>query len=199
LGDAPHWVANGLPRALVEWHRQVARWDPPVIRQNRVPLQRMMDGDMLLVGIENQGVWHWGVRDESDNPVVWEKESAAAADWTETGEQLDEFLWHFTVVEAVWGARFGLGANNVTCIDHQRFMSGWTRLDAKPWRWPGPNEALWTEDGMLAWTGVNDRPGTPVTDASHYSVFVGARSNDDLAHLDDAGISWDWDSRDERQ
>jgi hypothetical protein len=46
---------------------------------------------------------------------------------------------------------------------------------------------------------VNDRPGTPVTDASYYSILVGAQSNDDLAQVDDAGISWAWDSRTERQ
>jgi hypothetical protein len=44
---------------------------------------------------------------------------------------------------------------------------------------------------------VNDRPDSPVTDASTYSIFVGARSNQDLIHVDDAGIAWDWDSRDE--
>lgn len=27
--DAAQWAANGLPRALVDWHWQVARWDSP--------------------------------------------------------------------------------------------------------------------------------------------------------------------------
>jgi hypothetical protein len=64
--DAPQWAANGLPRALVDWHRQVARWDSPVVQQNEVPFERTMDGDVLLVGIENQRIWLWGVRDDSD-------------------------------------------------------------------------------------------------------------------------------------
>jgi hypothetical protein len=55
--------------------------------------------------------------------------------------------------------------------------------------------------GMLlvavAWTIVNDGPDSPVTDDSTYSIFVGARSNRDLVHVDGAGIDWDWDSRDE--
>ena len=42
--------------------------------------------------------------------------------------------------------------------------------------------------GLLAWTMVNDRPDSPVTDASTYSIFVGARSNQDLIHVDDAGM-----------
>jgi hypothetical protein len=52
-------------------------------------------------------------------------------------------------------------------------------------------------DGLLAWTMVNDRPGSPVTDASTYSIFVAARSSQDLIQVDDAGIAWDWDSRNE--
>ena len=43
---------------------------------------------------------------------------------------------------------------------------------------------------------VNDRPDSRVTDASTYSIFVGVRPNQDLTHIDDADIAWDWDSRD---
>jgi hypothetical protein len=67
-----------------DWHRQAGRWDPPVIRQNRVPASREMDGDMLLVGVENQAVWLWGVRDRGGNPLVWERENEPGAGWTET-------------------------------------------------------------------------------------------------------------------
>lgn len=168
------------------------------MRQNEVPFQRTMDGNVLLVGIENQAVWLWGVRDDGDNPMVWERANDPGADWTETGEHLDEFLWHFTLVDAAC-SRYGLAANDVTSTDHERFTRTWAELDVKPWRWPGPNAAVWTQDRLIAWTLVNDRPGAPVTVASRYSIVVGARSNDDLAHVDDAAISWDWDSRNERQ
>lgn len=80
-----------------------------------------------------------------------------------------------------------------------RFTCAQTALHVKPWRWPGPDQAVWTWDGLLAWTMVNDRPDSPVTDASTYLVFVGARPDQDLVHVDDAGIAWDWDSRHELQ
>jgi hypothetical protein len=195
--DVPELATSGLPAAMADWHRQVSRWDPPVMRQNRVPNRREMDGDMLLVGVENQAVWLWGVPDGGDNPLVWERQNEPGAGWTETSERLDEFLWHFTLVEAVFGTRFGLGANDVSPADLARFTNAWTALHVKPWRWPGPEQALWTWDGLLAWTMVNDRPDLPVTDASTYSIFVGARSNQDVTHVDDAGITWDWDSRNE--
>ena len=132
-----------------------------------------------------------------DNPLVWERENEPGADWTGTGEHLDEFLWHFTLVEAVFGAHFGLAANDVNPTGLARFTSTWTALPVKRWRWPGPNQALWTRDGLLAWTMVNDRPDRPVTDASTYSIFVGTRSNQDLIHVNDADIAWNWDSRNE--
>src|SRR5215469_10993716 len=123
------------------------------MRQNRVPDRREMDDDMLLVGVENQAVWLWGVPDNGDNPPVWERENTPGADWTETGERLDEFLWHFTLADAVFG-RFGLGANDVSPICLARFTSAWAALPAKPWRWPGPSQAMWTWDSVLAWTMV---------------------------------------------
>jgi hypothetical protein len=195
--DAPASAASDLPAALARWHRQAGRWDVPVMRQNRVPARRQMDGDMLLVGVENQAVWLWGVMDGGGNPLVWERENEPGTGWTETGERLDEFLWHFTLIEAVFGGRFGLGANDVSPADHARFTSARTALHIRPWRWPGPDQALWTWDRLLAWTMVNDQPDAPVTDASTYSIFVGARSNQDLIRLDDAGIAWDADSRNE--
>jgi hypothetical protein len=195
--DAPEPASLDLPAALAQWHQQAARWDYPVMRQNRVPARREMDGDMLLVGVENQGVWLWGVPDGGSNPLVWERENTPEAGWTQTAERLDEFLWHFTLAEAVSGGRAGLGANDVNPASLARFTGTWTALHAKPWRWPGPDQALWTRDGMLAWTMAHARPDSPVTDASTYSIFVAARSHQDLIPINDAGIAWDQDSRNE--
>jgi hypothetical protein len=58
--DMPGPASGDLPAALAHWHRQAGRWDPPVMRQNRVPASRETDGDMLLAGVENQAVWLWG-------------------------------------------------------------------------------------------------------------------------------------------
>jgi hypothetical protein len=192
--NAAKTATGDLPAALSNWHQQAGRWDPPVMRQNRVPAGREMDGGVLLIGVENQAVWLWGVPDGDDNPPVWERENTPGAGWTETGERLDEFLWHFMLIEAVFDGRFGLAANDVSPACLARFTRAWTALAVKPWRWPGPDQALWTWDSLLAWTMVNDRPDSPVTDTSTYSIFVGARSNQDLIHVDDAGIAWDWDS-----
>ena len=97
----------------------------------------------------------------------------------------------------MFGTRFGLSAIDVSSADVARFTSTWTPLNAQPWRWPGPNQTLWTQDGLLAWTMANQRPGSLVTDASKYNVVVGARSNQDLLRVEDSGVAWAWDSRNE--
>lgn len=74
--DAPEPAASDLPTALAHWHRQAGRWDPPVMRHNQVPAGRQMDGDMLLVGIENQALCLWGVPDSGDNPLVCERKTS---------------------------------------------------------------------------------------------------------------------------
>lgn len=165
------------------------------MRQNRVPAVRETDDEHLLVGVEAQAVWLWGVRSGHDNPPVFERENEPGAPWTATGERLDEFLWHFAVVEAVFGARYGLAANNVTTQQLARFTRPWVAIEAKVWRWPGRDQALWTLGRALAWTAGNDRPDAPVTPETFWSIFVSAQSNEDLVGIDDAGIAWDWDSR----
>jgi hypothetical protein len=192
---SPEPATSDLPAALAEWHRQAGRWDFPVTRHNRVPASREMDGNMLLVGIETQAVWLWGVPDDDGNPLVWERENEPGTRWTRTQERLDEFLWHFTLTDAVLGGRFGLGASDVSPAGLARFTSAWTALPIKPWRWPGPDQALWTQDSLIAWTMANEGPNSQATDASTYTVLLGARSNQDLIHVDDAGITWDWDPR----
>lgn len=165
------------------------------MHQNLVPDAREVDGDVLLVGVETQAVWLWGVREGDPNPWVLERENERGEPWTETGERLEEFLWHFTLVELVFGGRYGLAANDVSDQQLRRFSEGWTPVEAKQWRWPGPAQGLWARGDALAWTMVNDRPDAPVTSGSMYSIFVSARSNEALVDMDGFNIVWDWDSR----
>src|SRR5687767_5370387 len=145
---------DALPGALVRWHEQVSAWGySAVVHQNEVPAECRMDGDVLLVGIENQAFWVWGVREPSeDNPWVVERENDERAEWTDVDERLDEFLWHFTLIEAVMGAPHGCWAMGVGWQQLARFTKGWTAVDVKGWRWPAQQQSFWTRYGLLAWT-----------------------------------------------
>jgi hypothetical protein len=104
--------------------------------------------------------------------AVFERENTDGAVWTPTGEDYDEFLWHF-VVEAVFGGDIGAGANNVDADGFQRRDTAWAPIDVRPWRWPGPDHRLWVRDGVLAWTVVNDSPDAPANESSYYSISIG--------------------------
>lgn len=184
-------VADGLPEPLRRWHQLASRWDRPLLQQNEIPADPKMDGDLLLVGIETQAVWLWGV---DPSGAVFERENIDGAEWTPTGEDCDEFLWHFVLVEAVFGGAIGAAANNVDGRSFRRLAETWAPVEVRSWRWPGPDHRLWHRGGVLAWTVVNDLPDAAVDDSSYYSIFIAARSNDALVVLDDLGIEWDWTS-----
>ena len=97
----------------------------------------------------------------------------------------------------MFGGRFGLAVIDVSPAGLARFTSEWPRCTSSHGGGPARPRPCGPGTGLLAWTMVNDRPGSPVTDSSTYSILVGARSNQDIIHVDDAGIAWDWDSRDD--
>jgi hypothetical protein len=167
------------------------------MRQNRVEPTGDMDGDVLVVGVEAQAVWLWGVRPGDDNPLVLERENEQGRPWTETGEVLDEFLWHFSLVDAVFGTGLGAAANDVSAEDFATLVERWTPLDVRAWRWPAPQQQLWVCGGVLAWTMVNDPPDSPVTETSRYSVLVAGLSAAALSDALGTWAGWDWDSRTE--
>lgn len=181
---------DDLPEPLASWQRALRRWHPSPLRQNRLPEQRERDGGHVLVGVETQAVWLWGVRADSDDNEVWERENEPDALWTRTGESLHEFLWHFLLVEAVLGGDHGCALNNGSPQDLAVVTADCVRLAIKPWRWPGPEHALWQRGDALLWTMANDYPGSEPPHDS-YSIFIAARSNEELPGFEDADINWD--------
>lgn len=178
-------VSGDLPAPLRRWRQLASRWDRPLLRQNRIPVAATMDGDMLVVGVETQAVWLWGV---DPTGAVFERENTDGAAWT-------QFLWHFVLVEAVFGTEIGAAVNDADASTVTRLATTWAPVEVRPWRWPGPDHRFWVRDGVLAWTVVNDAPGAAANETSHYSIFVAARSNSELTAIDNLGIDWDWDSR----
>lgn len=185
----------GAAAELARFHHQISRWDAAVLTQNSVPAEGQRDEELLLVGVENQGVWLWGVDDGDENPWVLERENAPGRHWTPTGERLDEYLWHFVLFEAVLGARHALAINNATQDELHRFLRGWSRLPVKPWQWPGPDHSLWFRERSLAFTCANERPGMSVESNTFFAVFVASRDEASLARLPSVDLEWDYDSR----
>ncbi|WP_143448733.1 hypothetical protein [Kineosporia sp. A_224] len=174
----------------MRWQLTVACWDATAARQNTIPTDAEHTGDVLLIGVENQGVWLWGLRDQ----MVVERENEAHALWTSTGESLLEYLWHFLLFETVLTSDRCLVVNDATLDQHRRFFDGWERLMVKPWRWPGPLHALWYRDGALALSFAEELPGDLVGPDTTVAILVAGRTGEALARIDRLDLPWDVDS-----
>lgn len=179
-----------MPAEVLHWQQTVARWDATAAPQNTIPTRAEHSGDVLLVGVENQGVWLWGLRDQ----VVVERENEAHVPWTPTGESLREYLWHFLLIETVLASEVCLVINDATKEQHRRFVDSWERLPVRPWRWPGPLHALWYRDGALALSFAEELPGDPVRPDTTVAIFVAGRTSAALARIDRLDLPWDVDS-----
>lgn len=188
--------ADDLPLALRRWYAYSAAWRRPLTQQNRIlpaeDLERL--GGRTVFYVENQSVWHWSFGD-GPNPEVSNRANPSDDSWVPTGELLCEFLAHVAVFEAVMSDRHVLVANDISRDERDSVLLKLTPCDFVPWRWPGPQSALWQGDRVVAMAGVNQRPDTPVTPSSRWFVFVGGRTAEALDHLNPPGVAWDYDSR----
>ena len=75
----PGW----MPRSLRTWFATTGRWAKLVMTQNQVlsgDHPEVEDGK-LVVWVENQGVWEWGVDPDSDDPEVYDRENEDDEPW----------------------------------------------------------------------------------------------------------------------
>jgi hypothetical protein len=101
-------AAAGLvvPSELAEWHAAAARAGVPITFQDHpLALEDLApdpDG-MLPFWVENQHGYYWAVNLEDPESRVFSRESGSS-DWQFVSENLEKFLLHCTVREAIIGA-----------------------------------------------------------------------------------------------
>ena len=191
-----------LPPALAAWHRQAERWDEPITSLNRVLGEHevWLDGDVLVVYVENECTWLWGVvggqeTDHDEDPVVLERENSPNGAWTVTGERLGDFLLHVAVLEAILGAPACVALDDATPGQLRDLTSEMAAVRVSPWRWPGPQHTLWQRGRALALSCVNRLPDSTVAADSTWWVVIGAREATDLAFTRNLGIVFDNDTK----
>lgn len=185
-----------VPTALAEWYAAEQAWDRRLALQNRVLAASELatqDGFTRFY-VENQDIWHWAFGMGAD-PEVFDRENEPGVPWLATGAKLSRFLVHAAMFEATFASRVSATAIDIDRTHYDRVVNPLVAVAMTPWNWPGPDSRLFYCDRILAFGGVNDRPGTPVTAESLYHVNVAARSNDDLAYLDEIDISWAYNTR----
>jgi hypothetical protein len=96
---------GNIPPELVEWHEAATSTGMPVTFHDYpvtpAGLERATDG-MLVFWIENQQGYYWAVDPESADRQVFDRTNTSDV-WRPTGENLERFLLHRTVHEALLG------------------------------------------------------------------------------------------------
>ena len=181
-----------LPQPLASWHRMAGLWGRPLARQNHVRTVNELtrEDNKVVFYVENQGVWLWAYEEVGEDPIVFDRENERRTRWESTRTRLSRFVYELTVFEAVLSADECATAVDLTHEQLDRIVERLRPVDMVPWRWPGPEHRLWIGDGLLAFAGVNDLPGTPILPDTLYDVFLAAQRPQNLAYLDALHIEW---------
>ncbi|MFI6588169.1 hypothetical protein [Embleya sp. NPDC050493] len=174
------------PRKLVEWHRISSKWNGQITPQNyAIPLERLQkNGGLIEFWAESQGNWSWAFDPNGDGHAVYDQDATGKpTPWRETGETLEEFLIHATVLEAVFGAPEATTATNVPL--EWILTHGECALFYQEWRWPAQGSRI-VAGGR--WIGLV----SPVREGSvEYDITLGARHAEQLTWVLEApGIDW---------
>jgi hypothetical protein len=186
----------GVPAPLCGWYAAEEAWGRPLVVQNTIlkASELVAKDGFTLFYVENQGVWHWAFGSGAD-PDVFDRENEPHMHWSATGATLSKFLVQAAMFEAIFASPAGASAIDIDRPHYDHVVGPLGPVSMTPWNWPGPDFHLFVGDRILAVGCVNDRPGTPVTVESLYWVMVAAKSNEDLAYLDELDIKWAHNSR----
>jgi hypothetical protein len=126
--------SGAVPRELVEWHEAASSTGVRVTFQDHAvkpaDLKREADG-MLVFWIENQHGYFWAVDPESTDRQVLDRTNTSDT-WRPTGENLERFLLHRTVHEALLGTEVKFSAVVPTEVLESGALNGFSALPFAP-------------------------------------------------------------------
>ncbi|WP_380284047.1 hypothetical protein [Kitasatospora purpeofusca] len=177
----PLLMQSAAPEVLLGWNSIRLQWDHEIIAQNYpIPLDELTsDGDLTPFWVENQGGWMWAFDSHLENFVYDRDMSNPSNDWEPTGETLEEFLVHATVVEALLGApaqKSATAGSGQWILSHRECRI----LSFRPWGWPTPGATLARGENWLCMI----RPSQTSVDSQ--VILLGANALEDLAWVDHA-------------
>ncbi|XRQ08879.1 hypothetical protein ACN3XK_72420 [Actinomadura welshii] len=185
-------MPSHVPLALREWHRLGTSWSKPITVMNKpVPL-----GD--LIQIENKTVfWEeaqggqvWGFErqdDEANAGVMRSDPNTYPMEWTETEEDIYQFLLHATVFEAVWNSDFSITAHDVDPMTLADMLKEFDELSLPRWSWPAEETRLLVDSENLALVLRRRAPEARVSSAY---VVLSSQSLDAINYFLRFSVDW---------
>ena len=142
---------------------------------------QVKDGKAIFL-IDATGDWRWSF-DAEDPDVVYDGE--LHEEWRRNEENLEQFLTHHAVQEAVHGARRLYWHTHVHENLLPGVLTGLEQVDFPSWRWPAEDHRYFMGDMIIAQIVPDFGP------AGHYQVSVASPDHRRLLHLDRVeGIEW---------
>ncbi|GAA0305582.1 hypothetical protein GCM10009540_26150 [Streptomyces turgidiscabies] len=123
-----------IPHELVEWHEAASSTGTRVVFQDHAvkPADLKREADSMLVfWIENQHGYYWAVDPESTDRQVLDRTNTSDT-WRPTGENLERFLLHRTVHEALTGTEVKFSAVVPTEVLESGALDGFSALPFAP-------------------------------------------------------------------
>jgi hypothetical protein len=146
------------------------------------------DGDRRAFYVENQDGYVWSTDgDRGSDPVVWGRSTSESA-WSAEREPLSRFLVQVLIFEAVIGADHAATAPRMTLPELEELLAPLSTLPFGAWRWPSEPTWFYAGEDILAIAGPNDT--SPTRFASHYNVFISARTAAALAYARRLDVEW---------
>lgn len=185
-------VGANAPTPLMRWYALAEMYNNQLTAQNsfRRPGSLAVEQGMVTFYVENQGVWLWSfLVDDSDDPIVFERENEDHIGWSSTGTPLSQFLVEVAIFEAISGAQHAAVAWEAPLDCVSEVVRDLTPIKMRPWTWPARGHRFYASDRLIAltWDDSNDKSLPP-----QRTVHVAARDGADLTHVRAVdGIDWD--------
>jgi hypothetical protein len=169
-----------IPGPLRWWYRLGGRRRGIFDGQNlllRPDQLAFVDRMRLLVYTENQGVYHWSICPEGDDPPVWGRWNDRRHSWRRLGLTLSGLLIQAFLFELVIATHCRASASWIDQDTKGRVLAPLTRLPLPSWGYP-PGSRFHLGPGVVVFTAPNGES----QGKRGFSIWIGARAD---APLDD--------------
>jgi hypothetical protein len=189
-GPAPEGPYDIIPGALRKFYGLMSGW-PGLFKQNELlgPNELSQAEGRIVFYVENQGVFAWATEPSGEDPPVWGRWNEPGEEWQREEEPLSRFLIQAVLFEATLQAPFRASAAWLEPDELARALDPLEPLPYGAWRWPGYPTRFHGAQDIVAVV----MPNTTEEDDSSSSMFVGARTDEAIAFLEDVvDDSWEY-------
>ncbi|MGW2883427.1 hypothetical protein ACWDBP_46235 [Streptomyces sp. NPDC001233] len=186
LPDTCSW----LPAPLREWYEVSSQWTTPLttLKRMRTPENIVaLEDKAIFMADAGDAIWAFDV----DTPSrVYEGQIHGG--WTESTEDLPEFLIHNALHEAAFNATSRRACEQVEEERLDEILAPMTEVSFSGWQWPRPGHRIFLGDGLIADVGPAMEDHAPWGNKPGFTeVQIGSNNPALLSYVDEmSGIDW---------